>query len=118
MQTALARHGPGAWRLPLENAIVMDEYRILNADGLRYEDEFVRHKILDAIGDLYLVGHPLLAYTAYWRPPRTVRTSYAGAAGTAGSKEIRPARYQRGGFAIPLTPDGARVVADVGRITA
>jgi UDP-3-O-[3-hydroxymyristoyl] N-acetylglucosamine deacetylase len=39
----------------------MDEYRILNADGLRYEDEFVRHKILDAIGDLYLVGHPLLA---------------------------------------------------------
>jgi UDP-3-O-[3-hydroxymyristoyl] N-acetylglucosamine deacetylase len=45
----------------LENAIVMDEYRILNSDGLRYEDEFVRHKILDAIGDLYLVGHPLLA---------------------------------------------------------
>jgi UDP-3-O-[3-hydroxymyristoyl] N-acetylglucosamine deacetylase len=50
----------------LENAIVMDEYRILNADGLRYEDEFVRHKILDAIGDLYLVGYPLLAgYTAH-----------------------------------------------------
>lgn len=49
-----------------ENAIVMDEYRILNQDGLRYEDEFVRHKILDAIGDLYLVGHPLLAsYTAH-----------------------------------------------------
>jgi UDP-3-O-[3-hydroxymyristoyl] N-acetylglucosamine deacetylase len=45
----------------LENAIVMDEYRILKADGLRYEDEFVRHKILDAIGDLYLVGAPLLA---------------------------------------------------------
>jgi UDP-3-O-[3-hydroxymyristoyl] N-acetylglucosamine deacetylase len=45
----------------LENAIVMDEYRILNSDGLRYEDEFVRHKILDAIGDLYLVGNPLLA---------------------------------------------------------
>jgi UDP-3-O-[3-hydroxymyristoyl] N-acetylglucosamine deacetylase len=48
------------------NAIVMDEYRILNRDGLRYEDEFVRHKILDAIGDLYLVGHPLLAsFTAH-----------------------------------------------------
>ncbi len=45
----------------LETAIVMDEYRILNSDGLRYEDEFVRHKILDAIGDLYLIGHPLLA---------------------------------------------------------
>jgi UDP-3-O-[3-hydroxymyristoyl] N-acetylglucosamine deacetylase len=49
-----------------ENAIVMDEYRILNVDGLRYENEFVRHKILDAIGDLYLVGSPLLAsYTAH-----------------------------------------------------
>jgi UDP-3-O-[3-hydroxymyristoyl] N-acetylglucosamine deacetylase len=45
----------------LDNAIVMDEYRILNSGGLRYEDEFVRHKILDAIGDLYLIGHPLLA---------------------------------------------------------
>ena len=50
----------------LENAIVMDEYRILNSDGLRYENEFVRHKILDAIGDLYLIGHPFLAsYTAH-----------------------------------------------------
>jgi UDP-3-O-[3-hydroxymyristoyl] N-acetylglucosamine deacetylase len=50
----------------LENAIVMDEYRILNQDGLRYENEFVRHKILDAIGDLYLIGHPLLAcYVAH-----------------------------------------------------
>jgi UDP-3-O-[3-hydroxymyristoyl] N-acetylglucosamine deacetylase len=43
------------------NAIVMDEYRVLNADGLRSEDEFAKHKLLDAIGDLYLVGHPLLA---------------------------------------------------------
>ncbi|MFP5406409.1 MAG: UDP-3-O-acyl-N-acetylglucosamine deacetylase [Gammaproteobacteria bacterium] len=48
------------------NAIVMDEYRVLNADGLRSADEFAKHKILDAIGDLYLVGHPLLAaYTAH-----------------------------------------------------
>jgi UDP-3-O-[3-hydroxymyristoyl] N-acetylglucosamine deacetylase len=45
----------------LENAIVMDEYRVLNSEGLRYADEFVKHKILDAIGDLYLAGHPLLA---------------------------------------------------------
>ncbi|MEY2632224.1 MAG: hypothetical protein RIR00_878 [Pseudomonadota bacterium] len=45
----------------LENAIVLDEYRVLNPDGLRYGDEFVRHKVLDAIGDLYLLGHPLLA---------------------------------------------------------
>ena len=45
----------------LDNAIVMDEFRVLNTDGLRYEDEFVKHKILDAIGDLYLIGHPLVA---------------------------------------------------------
>src|SRR5690606_25407214 len=45
----------------LDNAIVMDEFRILNSDGLRYDDEFVKHKILDAIGDLYLIGYPLLA---------------------------------------------------------
>ncbi len=45
----------------LENAIVMDEYRVLNSDGLRFGDEFVKHKILDAVGDLYLAGHPLLA---------------------------------------------------------
>ncbi len=45
----------------LENAIVMDEFRILNTGGLRYRNEFVRHKILDAMGDLYLAGHPLLA---------------------------------------------------------
>jgi len=44
----------------LDNAVVMDEYRILNEEGLRYEDEFVKHKILDAIGDLYLLGHSLI----------------------------------------------------------
>jgi UDP-3-O-[3-hydroxymyristoyl] N-acetylglucosamine deacetylase len=46
----------------LDNAIVMDDYKVLNADGLRYDDEFVKHKILDAIGDLYIVGMPLLAH--------------------------------------------------------
>lgn len=45
----------------LDNAIVMDDYRVLNSDGLRYDDEFVKHKILDAMGDLYLLGKPLLA---------------------------------------------------------
>jgi UDP-3-O-[3-hydroxymyristoyl] N-acetylglucosamine deacetylase len=50
----------------LDNAIVMDDYKVLNADGLRYDDEFVKHKILDAIGDLYIVGKPLLAaYSAF-----------------------------------------------------
>ena len=50
----------------LDNAVVMDEYRVLNSDGLRYEDEFVKHKVLDAIGDLYLLGHPLIGtFTAH-----------------------------------------------------
>ncbi|HEY1103647.1 MAG TPA: UDP-3-O-acyl-N-acetylglucosamine deacetylase [Burkholderiaceae bacterium] len=50
----------------LDNAIVMDDYKVLNSDGLRYDDEFVKHKILDAMGDLYLLGRPLLAaYSAF-----------------------------------------------------
>ena len=50
----------------LDNAIVMDDYKVLNSEGLRYDDEFVKHKILDAMGDLYLVGKPLLAsYSAF-----------------------------------------------------
>ena len=50
----------------LDNAIVMDDYRVLNSDGLRYNDEFVKHKILDAMGDLYLLGKPMLAaYSAF-----------------------------------------------------
>jgi len=50
----------------LDNAIVMDEFRVLNFDGLRYEDEFVKHKVLDAIGDLYLLGHPIIgAFSAH-----------------------------------------------------
>ena len=44
----------------MDNAVVLDDYRILNQDGLRYEDEFVKHKVLDAIGDLYLLGHGLI----------------------------------------------------------
>ena len=50
----------------MDNVIVVDDYRVLNADGLRYDDEFVKHKILDAIGDLHIAGKPLLAsYVAY-----------------------------------------------------
>jgi len=50
----------------MDNAIVMDDYKVLNAGGLRYDDEFVKHKILDAMGDLYLLGKPLLAgYSAF-----------------------------------------------------
>ena len=53
-ESGLARGGS------LDNAIVMDGFHILNEDGLRYGDEFVKHKILDAIGDLYLLGHSLI----------------------------------------------------------
>jgi len=50
----------------MDNAIVLDEFRVLNDDGLRYGDEFVRHKLLDAVGDLYLAGHPILgAFEGY-----------------------------------------------------
>lgn len=50
----------------LDNAVVLDEYRVLNTEGLRFADEFIRHKLLDAIGDLYLLGRPLLgAFTAH-----------------------------------------------------
>jgi len=50
----------------LQNAVVLDEFRVLNAEGLRYDNEFVKHKVLDAIGDLYLLGHPMIGqYTAY-----------------------------------------------------
>ena len=50
----------------LDNAIVLDEFRVLNSDGFRYDNELVKHKVLDAVGDLYLLGSPLIgAYTAY-----------------------------------------------------
>jgi UDP-3-O-[3-hydroxymyristoyl] N-acetylglucosamine deacetylase len=50
----------------LDNVVVMDEFRVLNSDGLRYEDEFVKHKVLDAMGDLYLLGHPVIgAFSAH-----------------------------------------------------
>lgn len=50
----------------LDNAVVVDEYRIVNEDGLRYDDEFVKHKVLDAIGDIYLLGHSIIGeYRAY-----------------------------------------------------
>jgi len=51
----------------MDNAIVLDDYRILNEDGLRYDDEFVKHKILDAIGDLYLLGHTLIGEFSGYR---------------------------------------------------
>jgi UDP-3-O-[3-hydroxymyristoyl] N-acetylglucosamine deacetylase len=55
-----ARERERALGANLDNAIVMDEYRVINEDGLRYRDEFVRHKVLDALGDLYLLGSSLI----------------------------------------------------------
>jgi UDP-3-O-[3-hydroxymyristoyl] N-acetylglucosamine deacetylase len=49
----------------MDNAIVVDDSRVLNADGLRYDDEFAKHKVLDAIGDLYIAGPMLARYTAF-----------------------------------------------------
>ena len=51
----------------LDNAIVMDDYKVLNSDGLRYDDEFAKHKILDAMGDLYLLGKPMLGHYQAFR---------------------------------------------------
>ena len=51
---------PTADRLSVRPEIVLDEFRVLNSEGLRYDNEFVKHKVLDAIGDLYLLGHPLI----------------------------------------------------------
>jgi len=58
----------------LDNAIVMDDYKVLNHDGLRYDDEFVKHKILDAMGDLYLLGKPLLAAYSAFRSGHALNT--------------------------------------------
>src|SRR5579862_622019 len=63
----------------LRNAIVLDDTRVLNSEGLRYDNEFVKHKVLDAIGDLYLLGHPLIGqYTAY-KPGHALNNALARA---------------------------------------
>ena len=74
----------------LENAIVMDEHRVLNSDGLRYDDEFVKHKVLDAIGDLYLLGHPLIG--AYHGPQVGSCAEQRAAAQAAGGRPA-PTRW-------------------------
>ena len=62
---SLRAHGLGKGG-SMDNVIVLGDTRVLNAEGLRYDDEFVKHKILDAIGDLHVLGHPLLAaYSAF-----------------------------------------------------
>ncbi len=78
----------------LDNAIVIDDYKVINADGLRYGDEFVKHKILDAMGDLHLIGHPLLA--AY----KAFRSGHA-----LNNKLLRKLLSQDGAYEIVTFPD-------------
>lgn len=91
----------------LDNAVVVDDYRILNDDGLRHEDEFVRHKILDAIGDLYLLGHSIIGEFVGYKSGHTenhalrkklLQQSDAWEIVTFGEAEAIPHSY--GGFAV------------------
>jgi UDP-3-O-[3-hydroxymyristoyl] N-acetylglucosamine deacetylase len=63
----------------LQNAVVLDEFRVLNSEGLRYDNEFVRHKVLDAIGDLYLLGHPLIGQYSAYKPGHALNNLVARA---------------------------------------
>jgi len=63
----------------LQNAIVLDETRVLNSEGLRYDNEFVKHKVLDAIGDLYLLGHPLIGQYSAFKPGHALNNALARA---------------------------------------
>jgi UDP-3-O-[3-hydroxymyristoyl] N-acetylglucosamine deacetylase len=63
----------------LQNAIVLDETRVLNSEGLRYDNEFVKHKVLDAIGDLYLLGHPLIGTFAAFKSGHTLNNAVSRA---------------------------------------
>jgi UDP-3-O-[3-hydroxymyristoyl] N-acetylglucosamine deacetylase len=89
----------------LDNVIVVDDYRVLNADGLRYGDEFVKHKILDAIGDLHIVGQPLLAhYRAY-------RSGHA-----LNNRLLRALLARRTAWEIVTFDDAARAPAGLGAL--
>ena len=90
----------------LDNAVVMDDYHVLNAEGLRYDDEFVKHKILDAMGDLYLIGKPLLASYSAFRSGHALNNQLA--ARTAGRSRT-PTRSS------PSRTSGRRRPASLGR---
>ena len=73
----------------LHNAIVLDETRVLNSEGLRFDNEFVRHKVLDAIGDLYLLGHPLIGQYTAFKPGHALNNALARALlGTPGAASL------------------------------
>jgi UDP-3-O-[3-hydroxymyristoyl] N-acetylglucosamine deacetylase len=90
----------------LDNAIVIDDYKVINADGLRYGDEFVKHKILDAMGDLYLIGHPLLAsYKAF-------RSGHA-----LNNKLLRQLLSQDDAYEIVTFPDASKAPSGYAALT-
>ena len=96
----------------LYNAIVMDEYQVLNGDGLRYPDEFVRHKILDAIGDLYLAGRPLLGHYRAYKAGHALNNQLLRAIlGDARSHEL--VSIEQGAEAPPSSPAGSSTLAFV-----
>jgi len=73
----------------LHNAIVLDDTRVLNTEGLRFDNEFVRHKVLDAIGDLYLLGHPLIGQYTAFKPGHALNNALARALlGTPGAASL------------------------------
>jgi UDP-3-O-[3-hydroxymyristoyl] N-acetylglucosamine deacetylase len=78
----------------LDNAVVLDEYRVLNSDGLRFADEFIRHKILDAIGDLYLLGRPLLAAFSAHKSGHALNNRLVRAA-LADAGALEPVEFER-----------------------
>lgn len=95
----------------LDNAIVLDEYRVLNGDGLRYADEFVKHKVLDAVGDLYLTGHPILgefrAYkSGHGLNNRLLRTLMGDAAAWQWQEYVDERTTPRGLLNLHLSPGG------------
>ena len=86
----------------MDNAIVLDEFRVLNEDGLRYADEFVRHKILDAIGDLYLVGGPILGAYEGYKSGHALNNKLARAL-LADATAWEEVRFEDAGVPAPLT---------------
>ncbi|MDR0478859.1 MAG: UDP-3-O-acyl-N-acetylglucosamine deacetylase, partial [Burkholderiaceae bacterium] len=91
----------------LDNAIVMDDTKVLNSDGLRYAEEFAKHKILDAIGDLYCVGHPMLAaYSAF-------RSGHA-----LNNQLLRTLLQTQGASEIVTFPDDRKAPAGFARLAA
>jgi UDP-3-O-[3-hydroxymyristoyl] N-acetylglucosamine deacetylase len=89
----------------LDNVIVVDDYRVLNAEGLRYGDEFAKHKILDAIGDLHIAGHPLLAHYHGFRSGHALN-----------NRLLRALLADRTAYDIVTFEDAARAPAGLGAL--